>query len=204
MFLKVNRVCSVLIIVCIIYLFFRMIIKKDKVCANVLILCTINVIGLTAYNIVTCNKVDPEYIKRVDVLWGMLLWVVLIEIYAIITLCKQCHDVAVWLPLGLILIFCNIDTKGKTFDEALVGINEPEDAYVVCEYIVDQLKAADSQGNTHIDLVVPYYGTDDNWPIATYVGDSVSDMAYEYGITSHKIEIDSIIPTENIVMPQYE
>ena len=204
MILKVNPICAVLIIACIIYLLARIILKKDKLCANILALCCINIAGLMVYNIITCNKVDPEYIKRTDVLWGMLFWIILIEIYAIITLCDQYSFVCVLVPLGLILVFCNIDTKGKTFDEAVVGIDEPEDAYMICEYIVSQLRMADSQGIRHIDLTVPYYGTDDNWPIATYVNESISDMAYEYGITSHRIEIDRIVPTVNLVIPQYE
>lgn len=204
MILKVNKACAVVIIAFTIYLFIRIIVKKDKVCANVLILGAINIAALMIYNVITCNKVDPEYIKRVDVLWGALLWIILIEIYAIITLCEYHQSIAVWLPLGLILIFCNIDTKGKTFDEALVGIDEPEDAYMICEYIAYQLKSADDQGVTCMDLIVPKYGTEDNWPIATYVNSSISDMAYEYGITSHKLKIETIIPTENITIPQFE
>lgn len=46
-----------------------------------------------------------------------------------------------------------------------------------------------------MELYVPYFGSEDNWPIATYGGVSISEALSKHGVIRQPIYID-IVPTK--------
>lgn len=63
--------------------------------------------------------------------------------------------------------------------------------------VLEQVLLADSQGKTAMELYVPVYGTNDNWPIAVYGGNWISKTLFAHGMINEKIEI-TIVPTYNM------
>ena len=146
------------------------------------------------YLILTCAKVEPEYISRPDVYYGLFAFLCIIELICLAEILKHCKNIMVYMPLIISIIFFHIDTQGKTFVESTLLNEEPEIINDINNNIVDQFLKAEASGEKTLKLYVPKYESEDNWPYATYAGSRLSSFMYEYGITDRYIEVSEIIP----------
>ncbi len=74
--------------------------------------------------------------------------------------------------------------------------------YKNCEAFVDdvisQFKTAKSNGQSEMDLVLPAFDTDDNWPIADYADATFSGIMYYHWIVKSRIGVTMFFSSEKI------
>lgn len=62
--------------------------------------------------------------------------------------------------------------------------------------IINQYKHAEQRGLNDIDVIVPAYERDDNWPLADFSGERISTTLYEHNIVGTYINVNAIIPSD--------
>ena len=61
--------------------------------------------------------------------------------------------------------------------------------------IIMQVKTAVDRGDYSVQVYVPDFGTEDNWPIALYGGERISDALSKHGVIRQGIYIE-IVPSK--------
>ena len=70
-------------------------------------------------------------------------------------------------------------------------------AYQIDNYIIQQIKQAEDEGKIEVQLHVPFYASDDNWPQALPAASRFSQSLYKHGIISREMKV-IMIPDKNI------
>ena len=191
----VNKVlffmCIVFALVCAVL---YMIKKKDYT------LLKINMIWLLifAYCILLSAKVNTWYISRADVqlefMGGMILCVVISLAYVVQKLGESKGRIALF--VGCLVSLACVNTPGKTYKDsnivALTHTNGDFDAgrsVQLDNYIINQVVEASSNEVPTIELKVPFFYTDDNWPLANYGIVRIPRQLYEYGVIDNPVEV---------------
>ena len=60
-----------------------------------------------------------------------------------------------------------------------------------------QVVDADRAGDESMKLFVPWFDHPDNFPIATYGGERITNTLYVHGIVSRFIKVDEVVPTKD-------
>lgn len=152
------------------------------------------IIGI--YDIITCAAVDPSYIRRADVIYGLFIFAMLIEVVALYEIMTYVKMVEIFVPLLIILAIFNCDTKGKTYLDSTIYQLKPSVVNEINMDILNQLIEADEKGLSEIELLIPKFKTSDNWPYTTYAGNRFASFAYEYGYTKKQITVKKVIPSQ--------
>lgn len=161
-----------------------------------IIILSLSFIITGSYLIFSCAKAVSWYISRSDVFYGLFFFGMMIGILCFITIIKYSSIFKILAPLVLIIIFSDCNTYGKTFLESntrqldsgiVAGINND---------ILQQMLDAQNKGLDAIDIYVPIFNSNDNWPYATYACSSISGGLYKLGILNYNIQVTTIIPTE--------
>ena len=108
-------------------------------------------------------------------------------------LCRAVVDVQ---PPQVVLYDAGHSIPGRI---AVGFINLHQHVKKIDEDIVTQILDAENQGALEMELHVPKFTTDDNWPMATYSGGSVSRFPYtlwRHGLIDSGIYI-TVVPDED-------
>lgn len=159
----------------------------------------------TMYLILLCAKAGSTYITRVGVFFGIAFWGLLILVY----LMKYCCDSFSWMKLvcgfaGVILLFSINTRQGNTFMESNLLNARKDEVIAIDNAIMNQVVEADKSGLESMKLYVPWYDHPDNFPIATYGGERITNTLYVHGVVSRFIAVDEVIPVKNFKELYYE
>ena len=139
---------------------------------------------VTVYLIVLSARLNGGYINRVDVQisFGMFLLAILSFMLAIVI--KEIGSVRIFLPLLVFFMLMNVLDGRYPFEESTTGNVNPITCKSIDDNIIEQIQAADKSGQTEMNLRVPRYKPEDNWPHAVYASNRIRHTLYLHGLIS--------------------
>lgn len=156
---------------------------------------------ITVYILLLCMMVSQRYIFRSDVLitvFGSFFIILCVAVVYVSTKLKA----GVWPVIAICIIAAVMsNTPGYTFkDSYSIDITlSPEKCIAVSQDLVDQVIAAEANGQSEMDLYVML--TIDmgcqNWPQCSYMQDVFKTTMVRHGIMKGDIAINSVIPSED-------
>lgn len=188
------------VILAIVLLTIFVIVKNWRKAETQQILCEIGHVVLIqiltiTYLILLCGASEPGYIMRCDVLIGPAFFGFLLVFMGIILIVKRFPEMNSIIPLLIFILICETNTMGNTFMDINMGGLSNETCIEIDNDIIEQVKSAVNQGKTSMKLYVPDFESVDNWPIALYGGESISDALSKHGVIRRQIYIE-IVPTK--------
>ena len=94
------------------------------------------------------------------------------------------------MPLFLIIVYSISFVNGvDTFKESNARNFEPSKCRQINEYLIKQLKEADEMGISEIDLHIPVFNNDNNWPLADFGVQRISTALHQHHIISRRITV---------------
>ena len=169
---------------------------------RILILHLGSFVTVLVFMILLCARTGAWYIGRQDVLVD-IYYFLLLAVFRVAS-----HEWAIsnkkkvnYCVLSIALLL-NIATFGRAQADFYTPTNSGylpvETCLQIDDDIVNQITSAVENGEKHMELHVPKFGTADNWPFATYAGGKYSRFAYtlyRHGLIRKGIAID-VIPDE--------
>lgn len=157
------------------------------------------------YLILLCSKAGSTYITRVGVFFGIAFWGLILLMY----LMKYCCENLSWMKLvcgfaGVILLFSINTRQGNTFMEGNLLNAREDEVLAIDNAIMNQVVDADKAGLETMKLYVPWYDHPDNFPIATYGGERITNTLYVHGVVSRFISVDEVVPIKDFKEKYYE
>lgn len=154
-------------------------------------------LGLTgaatlAFLTLASAKVSSAYILRCDVMFGVGFALVAGTVLALALLLRRCPRLLVLLPLLLVILFSETDTRLRTFAEPNCLLAPPEECLALDQTVIDQIVAADRAGESRVTVYVPDYGSSDNWPQSVYLGPRAAASLYKHGLTGRLLEVEVV------------
>lgn len=149
------------------------------------------------YLVLLCAKAGPGYITRMNVQISWMFFAVLLEGVCFVYVLNRIPNITCTMPLILCLMFYSTVIDGKIYSDTNISGVDTAKVKAFDEYVVESVVDADKAGNTDIELRVPEYSSGDNWPLALYGGDSISNTLYVQGLTNKRMNI-TFIPEGSI------
>ena len=150
----------------------------------------------TIYIILLSAVVNYTYVERTDAILPVAFWALFMLMMFVGKMSEKIKYGNTILSLMAAVSVIGTVYYSNTYEE----INYEKLPYENCEAFVDdvinQFKEAESQGETEIELVLPEFNTDDNWPIADYASGSFSESLYFHGVTDQKIDVEKMVFTK--------
>lgn len=141
----------------------------------------------------------PYYLFRVMSIYAVPFFLFLGGFYCAANLLKEFPKTTAILPFALLFFFCNIETRGKTFQDVQTFLipNDQQYCYKVspAEILernrkhIKTLIEANRSGQDTLILFVPKYEQDGNWPLSWSYGRSLSRFLLRYHLVSRKMEV---------------
>lgn len=151
-----------------------------------------------AYIVLLSSVVNSSYTERIDVMLAVNFWLLLILVFLLTeAMSYYKNGVRVLAALAVLSVIATAYSS-NTFKE----INYVNISYEQCEALVDdiigQFKTAELNGETEIDLLVPAFDTEDNWPYGTYSASHFTKTMYRHRIIKSRINVNNVIPSEEM------
>lgn len=146
------------------------------------------------YLLLVCSRAAVGYISRCDVLIGPVFLGFLFVFMGLTFATKKFPEMNAMIPILIVALFCETNTMGNTYLDSNMGGLTAETCIEIGNNIVEQVKAADEKGAYSMQLFVPDFQSEDNWPIALYGGVSISEALSKHGVIRQPIYIE-IVPT---------
>ena len=129
------------------------------------------------------SKVNPENMKKGQVIFSWAFYFLLMSILCLGYLCSKIKGIRCLLPLAIIIVVFIIQNVRSEFlgVQCLWGTSEYECIYTNRD-IIDQVRYAEALGQDSVTIHVPKFDYKDNWPLA-------SDCSFSIGntLSIHKI-----------------
>lgn len=187
---QTNRVFIAFVLLILIASAVAFLLKKERFKQLVPMLLTIVfcLFITTLYLLLLSAKVKTDYIQRPDVLFCIFFYLFLL-LFTLLSLFMKNKVVTSVFPLLLIIIFSLTVTRPRTFAESnTVGI-ESSKCKQIDRAIIARIMAADAAGERQIMLRVPVFGTEDNYPLADYGVQRISDTLYQHRVIHNRIKV---------------
>ena len=165
------------------------VIHKDKEAARSLLILLTSVFIVGLYLILSCARTGSGYLARPEVHYCGFFFAMLILIISADTIFRHFSIMSALMPLFLAFAVCNCNTEGRTYLESNMGNYSPEACIRVCNDIMQQFLDVDTAGKTEIIMEVPYFQSENNWPIANYAAGTFASHFYKMGITEKLIHV---------------
>lgn len=146
----------------------------------------------TLYIILVCTCCGYGYVRRTDTIFGIVFYLFLLIFFDISYILKRIPRAIIVVPLIIFVIYTQTDNFGRTFKPSNMAGLEPEVCIEIDNYIIDQIIAADKENKYEVDLHIPNFYSEYNWPIATYSAGYVNTL-YKNGIIKNIITINYVI-----------
>lgn len=160
--------------------------------------CFIAFLLTTLYLILLSAVVDSTYITRIDVMFASFFWLLLIIMLLVCELSQFFNHSAVILGIMSALFGLSTMYASSTYKE----MNYSNIPYKQCEELADniinQFKNAELNGDTEIDLIVPKFDTENNWPYGIYQAEHFTKVMYRHKITHTKIYVRKMVPSKEM------
>ncbi|WP_139298917.1 hypothetical protein [Pseudobutyrivibrio sp. ACV-2] len=150
----------------------------------------------TFYILLLSSVVNSEYVSRIDVMYASHFWLLLILMLLFIDLIKSFKYSQIALaPIALVAALGTIFATSSY--KELNYCNIPfEQCEALADDIILQFQTADKNTETEIDLLVPEFDSDINWPLNIHQKDNLSKTMYRHRITHNLIIIRNLVPSE--------
>lgn len=147
----------------------------------------------TAYIYLLSVVVNPSYINRIDVIFSIAFWILMGFMACFAKLLKT-NKRYIFTPVILLgSIFMLFSSTSSIFAPVnYANLNYEKNNRVLAD-IISQFKEAESNGISEIDLVVPEFDTEDNWPIATYGKDRIALALYKHNVIHIKVNVRQMV-----------
>jgi len=133
-------------------------------------------------------KASPGYIGKPVVMWGVLMYMIVLSSFGIASLLKQRY--AIYLTPIVLLILVNACTSQNH------SLKDPQNngltykkANAVTQDIIAQVENAASENKREMILYVPFSKDADNWPIPVTRGREISWTLKSNGVIDRNISI---------------
>lgn len=146
------------------------------------------------YIIILSSKVDVWYAQRSDVCLG-LVFVALLAVMAAVCLILKYFRINTegFFLLAAVIMLLAVNRDGNTFKEPTVGGCEPEVCSAVTNDIIEQVLAAERQGLDAVEIRVPAFDGESNWPLAEFGKNRITYALYEHGVVGRKLESTVVV-----------
>ena len=151
------------------------------------------------YLILLGAKVGGGYITRADVICSWLIWIIWLVAISWAYIASKRNFAFIFLPLVIYIVFFETMDSVK-FQYCNFGSHSPELVKALNQNTINQVLKANSEGKNYVEVHVPSYpnaASKDNWPLALYGGNSVSDALFDFGLTRDWIDV-KFVPDQNI------
>lgn len=195
---EVNKYFIWLTIVIFVTTTILVIIDKDKISflkdiAGIIISMMLTI----TYLIIVCGRCGAEYLSRPGVFYGIAFYYLLFLMICLKYITLQIEGIRTLFPLLIFFMLIEVKTAGITFRESNIKGLSAKTVIAIDEQIIDQFVKAEKDGKDSIILYVPYFGEGDNFPIAKYGGNRISDSLYFHGVIDYRIRVIEVIPDKN-------
>lgn len=175
----------------------------DRLFSEVLVKLVISFIITTIFLILLCSKTGAGYLGRTDVALSYFFYILALSFCSLVYTykCVKSHfnPVICLLPLLIILFSSNVVFGGNRYEETSMAQFPVLIGKKISDDLISQIISADNSGETDIEILVPEFigPTNDNWPLALYGAQRVSDALYNHRIISREISV-SFVPDRKI------
>lgn len=152
------------------------------------------------YLILVCGRCGADYLSRPGVFFGIAFYYLIFLIACLKYITLRLERSCIWLPLLVFIMLIEVKTTGITFLESNIRGLSSKCVVAIDEQIIDQLVKAEKEGKESITLYVPYFRDGDNFPIAKYGGNRISDSLYFHGVIDHKINVIEVVPDKSWIV----
>lgn len=150
------------------------------------------------YLVLLCAVTKPSYIQSAQVLLGAVFYLLLLLSASAAYLARKYPRLLAALPLALVLIVFETDTRQKTFAESNIGRIPAQTAKAVTDAMIAQMVEMERSGQTDAPvLYVPVGDDNDNWPHPTYMLYNFTKTLCKHGILEHEYHTGTIVPLED-------
>lgn len=157
----------------------------------------IGMVVTIVYLMVLCAKVGVGYFTRNDVFSGILFYVLLVTWISMLYIVRRLSLFTFFMPIvAYVLLFATV-INVRSYREFNVSGYDARIVKDISDDIVAQVIAADKEGSETMELYVPSYGTEGNWPISKSSGERISRTLRAHGIVGRQIEI-TVVPTKKM------
>lgn len=199
--LSLNKiiVCIFLIVTIIFLIKFISDIRKknvDKNTKNLFINLLICEIVIAIYYILISSKVNPIYMLSAEYIYGLWAYYLILVFMFGAYLIKSYPKAIVVFPLLISFFIVELNCSLLTFKESNTHNINPKICKEIDEELIYQIKTADKNGLSEMNLYVPKYDNDDNWPHNYAFGAKMSSALYKHRIIKKSIKTETI-PDKN-------
>ncbi len=188
---RINAVILVLSLICVVVWYMK--------CRKTIGPGTATIILATAftaiYLVLLCTVVDNLYMSRPEVFFAIVFWGLLALMLCVGKLHNRTRKELLLFPVSLLLSVCTIATISSHKVVNYNGLSY-ESSQAVMNDIISQFMSVEKSGLTEIELIVPDFDSEDNWPIATYAGNRISGALYKHGVIENFVRVDEVIPSK--------
>ena len=142
-----------------------------------------------SYLILLSTKVYPSYMTRPDVIFGPCFFLFLFICFTLLYSIKRLTSIYTLLPVLILVIFLECRTKEKTFINTIQG-HTPHYWEQLDNFIINQIKQADSLGLSEVNVEVPDFKNDINWPLTEPTGEHISRTLYKHQLIQYPIKVN--------------
>ncbi len=177
----------------------------DKTCFRYL-LCFVYCFLLTAiFEILVSSRISPLYLCRADVMFGCVLYLILMFIITLVYVLQNVKILTAFLPLYLYIVLSFCVFFSHNYFIATSSYIHYQSCKEIDEYIVEQIVDADRKALHAVTVRVPRFNIETNYPINTVpyecttfsFGYIVSDTLYKCDVI-HRPIVVTIQPDESL------
>lgn len=188
-------VCTITVIAAAVFFFRNR--KHDIEFCQLGVLWLVSIAAMVFCMVVLCALVSPSYMYRAEYLFGVFFYCLAFVMLCFGYLSQKLPKTLMILPILLCILVSETDTKEKTFQESNMGNLDPAICADISRDLLQQVSTACEAGQTEMDLYVPLWDTEDNWPHATQLMDRMRYALYAHKIIGYPIDI-TIVPSEKV------
>lgn len=189
---RLNGVFAVILLFALIILIILFIRKRKektmKPFFQIVLFCIFGILFTLLFNILLCAKVNINYIHRSEILICVFFYVFLL-ISVIICKIVNRDFVKIILPLFIVVVCSFIFTSSRTFKESNTEGLTSEKCKQIDEYLIEQIIQVDKDGLREVELHVPVFDNQENWPITEYGAKRIPKALYKHHIVQNDIEV---------------
>ena len=165
---------------------------KDSCTSEIrnLLLISISCFALTSLALIAlCSVVASSYIARTDVFISALFYIFLMLMLMAAYLLRKLPGLFLVVPLVCFVTLTIVTNGLRIFAESNMKNLPSREVLAIDRDLVRQVVEADAAGAEEVDLHVPKWDSEDNWPHAIYAGKHMANTLYRHGITNKLMTI---------------
>lgn len=147
-------------------------------------------IVVAVYQVLLCGVTSLSgYLKCSDVLVSIYLYLLIGLLCIVCYVIKKLPGVRVLLPVIACIAVFNCNTYSTTYAEPYQTQIHHEVVKEITETVYTQICDASENNQTSVEIEVPFFDSNDNWPLSTWLGERMSRTLYKHGQINKPIEI---------------